>query len=36
MQLVDTLVQQLDGTLEMQSLNGSEFKITFPNYQKEK
>jgi len=30
MQLVDTLVEQLDGTLEVQSQAGTQFKITFP------
>ena len=30
MQLVDTLVEQLDGTLEIQSQAGTQFKITFP------
>ena len=30
MQLVDTLVEQLDGILEIESQNGTQFKITFP------
>jgi two-component sensor histidine kinase len=30
MQLVDTLIEQLDGTLEIQSQAGTQFTITFP------
>jgi len=30
MQLVDTLVEQLDGTLQIESRDGTQFKITFP------
>lgn len=36
MQLVDTLVQQLDGTLEILSTKGTEFKITFTGSSGEK
>lgn len=30
LQLVDSLVEQLDGTFEIKSLNGTRFEITFP------
>lgn len=36
MQLVDTLVNQLDGTLEVLSVEGAEFKITFAGSSGEK